>query len=189
MSKRKKYKCRKMRPLYLVICEGETERAYVNLLRQRYKLPIKIKTKIAGDRISQKLINKFKSEYASTPSEMKKIDVFLMYDGDVEKIIQSIKKCEGHLLISKPCIENWFIAHYQKLPEKEITSNACINCLSDIPGWEDYKKSILTVKQQDELWEKRICASDNARCKNETSTNYSTVYHLIDILEKEKANE
>lgn len=32
---------RKMKPVILVLCEGETEEQYVEHLRQKYRLPIK----------------------------------------------------------------------------------------------------------------------------------------------------
>jgi len=33
---------RKMKPVFLVFCEGDTEEAYINLLRQKYRLPVKV---------------------------------------------------------------------------------------------------------------------------------------------------
>ncbi|MDD7416064.1 MAG: hypothetical protein SPI86_05150 [Treponemataceae bacterium] len=36
---------RKMKPIILVLCEGETEESYVENLKQKYRLPIKIVSK------------------------------------------------------------------------------------------------------------------------------------------------
>ena len=42
MGRERKSNPRKMRPQFLVLCEGETEEAYINFLKQRYRLPIKL---------------------------------------------------------------------------------------------------------------------------------------------------
>ena len=39
MGRERKSNPRKMRPQFLVLCEGETEEAYINFLKQRYRLP------------------------------------------------------------------------------------------------------------------------------------------------------
>ena len=57
---------RKMKPVFLVLCEGETEECYVEHLRQKYRLPIKIISKIVGQQINQKLINRHKKELKIT---------------------------------------------------------------------------------------------------------------------------
>ena len=60
MARERKSTPRNMRPQFLVICEGETEENYVNFLRQYYRLPIKIVSKIIGSKISQKIgVNHF----------------------------------------------------------------------------------------------------------------------------------
>ena len=41
-SKREKAPAKRMRKIALVICEGETEESYVNLLKKWYKSPIRI---------------------------------------------------------------------------------------------------------------------------------------------------
>ncbi len=46
MRRERKSNPKKMRPQFLVLCEGETEEAYINFLKQRYRLPIKIVSKI-----------------------------------------------------------------------------------------------------------------------------------------------
>ncbi|MCR5731801.1 MAG: RloB domain-containing protein, partial [Sphaerochaetaceae bacterium] len=89
-------------------------------------------------------------------------------------------------LISKPCIEIWFIAHYKKVYEAELTSTACIKQLSSISGWEHYKKAVLTIKMQDSLWDNRMIAVSNVKDKTEDNKTYSMIYQFIDILEDEK---
>ena len=178
-------KPRKMRPQFLVLCEGETEEAYINFLKQRYRLPIKIVPKVVGGKITQKLIDRHKEELSGEPSEIR---TFLMYDGDVSEVIERLKKCEGVLLISRPCTEIWFYSHFGKVPETEMTSEECIKLLGSIPGWAKYKKGVLTIKQQDSLWDNRMTAVSNMKNKTEANKTYSTMYKFIDVLEEEKKN-
>lgn len=182
MGRERKSNPRKMRPQFLVLCEGETEETYINFLKQRYRLPIKIVSKIVGSKISQRLIRKHKEELSENPD---KIKTFLMYDGDVPEVLESLKKCDGIMLISKPCIEIWFIAHYKKVSETELTSDACVKQLNSITGWEQYKKAVLTIKQQDSLWDNRMTAVSNMKDKSEANKTYSTIYQFINILENE----
>ena len=109
-----------------------------------------------------------------------------MYDGDVPEVLDSLKKCDGIMLISKPCIEIWFISHYKKAPETELASEACVKQLCSIVGWEQYKKAVLTIKQQDSLWDNRMTAVTNMQDKTEVNKTYSTIYQFINILEEEK---
>ncbi len=185
MGRERKSNPRKMRPQFLVICEGETEDAYINFLKQRYRLPIKIISKIIGNSISKRLINIHKKELSENPS---KIKTFFMYDGDVPEVLETLKKCDGIMLISKPCIEIWFISHYKRTPETELSSDACVKQLCSINGWEQYKKAMLTIKQQDSLWDNRMTAVSNMKDKTEKHKTYSTIYQFINILEEEKKN-
>ncbi len=185
MGRERKSNPRKMRPQFLVLCEGETEEAYINSLKQRYRLPIKIVSRIVGSNISQRLITKHKEELSGNPSEIK---TFLMYDGDVPEVLDSLKKGDGIMLISKPCIEIWFISHYKKAPEAELASETCVTQLCSITGWEQYKKAVLTIKQQDSLWDNRMTAVSNMQNKTDANKTHSTIYQFINILEEEKKN-
>lgn len=49
---------RTMKSVILVFCEGETEEAYISLLKQRYRLPIQIRSKVAGTKISSSYLAK-----------------------------------------------------------------------------------------------------------------------------------
>ena len=95
MARERKSNPRKMKPLFLVLCEGETEEAYINLLKQRYRLPIRIVSKILGGSLYPKKIEQYKKEMSSKPSEIK---TFFMYDGDVPEILELLEKCDGILL-------------------------------------------------------------------------------------------
>lgn len=182
MHRERKSIPRKMRPQFLVLCEGETEECYVNFLRQNYRLPIKIVSKILGNKISQAIINRYKKELLGASNSIK---TFLIYDGDLPEVVQNLKKCEGILLISRPCIEIWFIAHYKRPAETEISSESCVKQLELIMNWKNYKKGELSSKQELDLWNRRTLAVDHMSSKNPDSKTYSEIFKFINILETE----
>ena len=53
-----------MKPVILVLCEGETEECYIDFLKQKYRLPIKIVSKIVGSKINERLIKRYKKDSA-----------------------------------------------------------------------------------------------------------------------------
>ncbi len=57
-----------MKPNYFVFCEGETEVAYVEMLRAHYRLPIHIIPKRTLLNVTPALINRCKANYVETPS-------------------------------------------------------------------------------------------------------------------------
>lgn len=177
---------RKMRPQFLVLCEGETEENYVNFLRQYYRLPIKIVPKIIGSKISQKIVNRYKKDLTGSEESIK---TFFMYDADLPEVVENLKQCDGILLISNPCIEIWFIAHYKKPSEAELSSQNCVRMLKGLPNWDNYKKSILTSVQESQLWNKRMVAVANMEQKEANSKTYSSIFEFIKTLEKESSNK
>ena len=175
---------RKMKPVILVLCEGETEECYVDFLKQKYRLPIKIVSKIVGSKISARLIKRHKKELSLTNSE--NIDCFLMYDADVQSVVDNLLTCEEKLLLSRPCIEVWFLAHSKKVPTKEFSSEECVTMLKKESPWSDYKKGKLSLEQQEILWENRLAAGNNIAYEQETGKPFSMMRDFIDTLEEKK---
>ena len=173
---------RKMKPVILVLCEGETEECYIDFLKQKYRLPIKIVSKIVGSKITTRLIRRYKKELALTNSET--INCFLMYDADVQSVVDNLMNCEEKLLLSRPCIEVWFLAHSQKVPAKNISSEECVNLLKKEFPWKEYKKGKLSFEQQELLWENRISASQNIKHEQNSDEPFSMMKDFIDVLEE-----
>ena len=69
-SKREKAPYKRMRKIALVICEGETEVEYLNLIRKWYKSPVRIVSHIEGNRITQPLIDKHARELKISPFDI-----------------------------------------------------------------------------------------------------------------------
>lgn len=108
-SKREKAPDRRMRKIALVICEGETEVRYINLLKTWYKSPIRIVSHIEGTKITPSLVEKRTKELKI--SQWDKVHTFLMYDMDVQAINEKLKKCKAEMLLSNLCFEIWLLLH------------------------------------------------------------------------------
>ena len=175
---------RKMKPVILVLCEGETEECYIDFLKQKYRIPIKIVSKIVGSKINSRLISRHKKELALTNSES--IDCFLMYDADIQSVVDNLLSCEEKLLLSRPCIEVWFLAHSQKVPAKDISSEDCVNMLKKENPWKDYKKGKLSFEQQEHLWENRNSAGSNIAYDQTSDKSFSMMKDFIDVLEENR---
>ena len=83
-TKRLQQPQRSSKETFLVICEGETERNYVDFLRNSYHSPIRIVSRVAGQQVTQQLINKHVEQLKL--GKYDKITSFLMYDMDVEEV-------------------------------------------------------------------------------------------------------
>lgn len=175
---------RKMKPVILVLCEGETEECYVDFLKQKYRLPIKIVSKIVGGKINLRLIARHKKELALTNSE--NIDCFLMYDADVQSVVNNLLDCKERLLLSRPCIEVWFLAHSQKISDKDFSSEECVAALKKEMPWKEYKKGKLSFEQQELLWEKRLAAGNNISGEQSSGHAFSMMNDFIKTLEENK---
>jgi len=176
---------RKMKPVFLVFCEGETEETYVNFLRHQYKLPVKVITYITGLALSQKKIESYiKAEKIGIND---KITSFLMYDLDTNEIIEKIEACKSSINIaSNPSVELWFLLHNSE-QNAFIATNACIEKLKkSTKDWESYKKGILSDQQKRILWDNRRIASERAMKLQKGKNPSSMIYLLLDKMEKTK---
>lgn len=77
-----------MKPNYFVFCEGETEVAYVEMLRAHYRLPIHIIPKRTLLNVTPALISRCKANYVETKHDM----TFLMYDLDVPSVLSRFRR-------------------------------------------------------------------------------------------------
>ena len=106
-SKREPSPSLRMRKIALVICEGETEVCYINLLKSWHKSPIRIISHIEGTKITPSLVEKRTKELKI--SQWDKVHTFLMYDMDVQAINEKLQKCKAEMLLSNPCFEIWLV--------------------------------------------------------------------------------
>ncbi len=170
---------RKINPVYFVFCEGETEEAYSTFLRQKYRLPIQIKTKVSGQNISDKFIkNHVKEIRRGITSPLDKN--YLMYDLDsieFRERLMSIK--EGIILASNPNIELWFLLHHRQ-QKAHIDSKLCIRSLQGLN--KSYAKGKLNPELEEKLCSQITKAIERAKELKEYDNPSTTIYKFIEEL-------
>jgi hypothetical protein len=179
--RRKKPKGKKINPTLFVFCEGDTEVAYVNLLKSDYRLPsIHIHPKIRGNNITAEYIESYKQ---GKPTHEKDLN-FLIYDMDVPELIERLNQIDGcTLLLSNPCIELWFLLHYKNQKAHIDTAR----CLQEMEKRNKvYKKGALNKRLMEKLLTKHPEAVKRAKALSEYDNPSSTLYKLIEILEELK---
>lgn len=175
----RKSKAKKMRPIFFVFCEGETEVAYVNYLKSKYRLPIQIVPKKSDSNISCRYIENCKREYFTTASDK----TFLMYDLDVEGVLDKLACIpEVTLLVSNPCVELWFLLHNQEC-KSELDSKRCIAKYESVSP--DYKKGSLNAFDLQLFNQGEDAAIARAKKLNVTANPSTTVYKLVEVLREE----
>ena len=169
-------KGKQMKPNFFVFCEGETEIAYVKFLRSLYRAPIQVIPKKGKSNISEDYIERSKNEYVRTGQDR----VFLMYDLDVDGMLEHLLKIpNAELLVSNPCIELWFLLHYQE-QKVEITSGKCIQKLHKVT--KGYRKGGLSEEEKKVLAENRELAVERAKKLAEYHNPSTTVFKLLEKL-------
>lgn len=180
-SNRTASKGKKINPHYWVFCEGETEEAYVSFLRSKYRIPIEIISRLVGNKITSRMINKCKQD---KPTHEKDKD-FLMYDADVPETLERLKTIRSAILItSNPSIELWFLLHY-KNQTAHITSKDCIKELIN-RNRKEYKKGIIDNQLGSKLAENCLKACDRAKNLKLFNNPSSNINVFIEELEKHK---
>lgn len=179
-SKRELSPSMRMRKIALVICEGETEVSYINLLKTWYKSPIRIVLHIEGTKITQSLVEKRKKELKI--SQWDKVNTFLMYDMDVQAINEKLQKCKSELLLSNPCFEIWLLLH-AKDQKTAISSDTLIKELKKSAHvWKSYTKSVFTDTQKAFLKNNTDVAVARAKELHEFQNPSTGIYKLIEML-------
>lgn len=169
-------KGKQMKPNFFVFCEGETEIAYVKFLRSLYRAPIQVIPKKGKSNISEDYIEKSKNEYVQTEQDK----VFLMYDLDVEGMLEILQKIpNAELLVSNPCIELWFLLHYQE-QKTEMSSDKCIQKLLKVS--KEYKKGALSEEEKKVFAENRELAAERAKKQVDYKNPSTTVFKLLEEL-------
>ncbi len=170
-----------MRKIALVICEGETEVGYLNLIKKWYKSPVRIVSHIEGTKITQALVDKHARELKI--SAFDKVDTFLMYDMDVPAINAKLMTCKAKLLLSNPCFEIWLLLH-TKDQKAALNSSAVLKELKkSAPVWHNYNKALYTDTQKAFLKAHIGEAVSRAKALKEFQNPSSQIYKLLEIIE------
>ena len=179
-SKREPSPSLRMRKIALVICEGETEVCYINLLKTWYKSPIRIVSHIEGTKITPSLVEK--RTKGLKISQFDKVYTFLMYDMDVQTINEKLQKCKAEMLLSNPCFEIWLLLH-AKDQKAAIETDALIKELKkSTPVWKNYSKSAFTDTQKSFLKNNTDVAVARAKELREFHNPSTGIYKLVEML-------
>lgn len=172
------------REVFLVLCEGETEKAYIEILKRYYHLPIVIKTKVSGAGITERLVKQYVKEISIDKTDICR--VFYVYDCDVEAVRDKIIKLSGTPLLSNPCIELWFILH-AKDHNSHVTAGTIVKHLQSAhPIWNKYCKGKITPDQAQFLLEKSAEAAKRASKLAWPGNPSSNMAVFIEVLGKAK---
>lgn len=162
-----------MNPTFFVFCEGKTEAAYVDLLRRNFRIPVEIIAKVSDSNISQQYIDRCRRDRFTTPADK----TFLMFDLDVPGMLRHLSKIkDAILLLSNPCIEYWFLLHYNDVC-REVSSGECLAMLKGIDA--EYSKGLFSAAMKRILIENIKDATSRAERKNAYANPSSTVHRFI----------
>ena len=165
-----------MKPNFFVFCEGKTEINYVKFLRSVFRVPIQVIAKKSDSNISVDFIERSKRDYVLTQNDQ----TFLMFDLDVEGMLEHLQKIpQATLLVSNPCVELWFLLHFQDI-DKEITSDGCLRMLKTHSP--QYEKGALTESEKRILVENMERAIERAKRLEEYKIPSSLVFRLIEAM-------
>ena len=167
---------KQMKPNFFVFCEGKTEMAYIKFLRSLYRVPIQVIPKKGKSNISKEDIENSKRDYVTTNQDK----VFLMFDLDVAGVLEHLQKIpDAELLVSNPCVELWFLLHYQEQKTKQ-TSKKCLQKMQSVS--KDYKKGVLSEGEKNVLAANKDIAIKRAKLLEKYANPSTTIYKLLELL-------
>lgn len=107
-----------------------------------------------------------------------------MFDLDVPGMLVHLRKIkDATLLLSNPCIEYWFLLHYNEV-NREISSAECLARLRTIDA--EYSKGDFSAAMKRVLIEEIETAAARAKTKVAYTNPSSTVHLLTDEILKSK---
>lgn len=183
MRERRFKKARQPKKLFLVICEGETEEEYVNLLKRHYRVPITIKTKVSGNTVNQRLVSQYMKELGLGKED--ECHVFYIYDADIDCIVERLLKLPGMTILSNPSIELWYLLHCRD-NRRFIAPYSIVKELSASHSvWNFYAKRSLSIDQQGFLLSNQKSATERAEKMDWPANPSSNMHIFIRALEEE----
>ena len=157
MAREKRPLRKSIRPYYFIV-EGFTEENYLYLLKQLFKKSGIIKNCKGGSANNvlseaKKIIDKSNSDDHSGYIIWFDQDRYdERSDSNLKDSLEKNKEKNVAIYISKPCIENWLLAHFQPINLNEYECSACEKkLLKYIPNYDkndpDLLKKVITEKE------------------------------------------
>lgn len=107
-----------------------------------------------------------------------------MYDLDVDGMLEHLQKIpNAELIVSNPCIELWFLLHYQE-QNTEISSDKCIKKLQKVS--KEYKKGVLSEDEKEVFAQNKELAIERAKALDVLNNPSTTIYRLLDLLKNKE---
>lgn len=184
MRQRRYKKERSARTVFLVICEGETECCYVEMLTRLYRIPITIKTRISGNRINGRLVSQYVRDLGLFDGD--EYRVYYMYDADVGVVADKIRALPGKAILTNPCLELWYLLH-SRACARAVSSDEVVKSLADSHScWSHYSKGRLSDEQIRFLCQMRGNAVVNAAKLMWPGNPLTNMHDFIADLESQK---
>ena len=174
---------RKMKEVFLIFCEGQTEEAYIDMLRRYFRAPIRIVSSIQGQSVSKHLIDEYKRSMQLSPSD--RVSTFLMYDLDVAELLPRLQKCDAELLVSNPTIELWFLLHSADQRAAIASKDVTHALQQSAQEWRNYHKGAFTDRQTRLLQNNMSAAVKRATLLTDFANPSSRIYLPIQRLQAE----
>lgn len=187
MRKREFARKRVPKAVFLVICEGETERDYVEMLKVHYRLPIAVRTKISGTKVNQRVVNQYKHDLGLEKGDSCR--VFFIYDADVIHIVDKLRQLDGTVILSNPCIELWFMLHVRDYRKAPTSDNIVKELMAADRIWANYQKGRLNDDQSKYLLTNQSQAVGRALQLEWPSCPSSNLHEFIAAMENVKMAE
>lgn len=185
MRERKSRQKRLPHKVYLVICEGETEKTYVESLRRAYRRPVTIKTKVSGNSINRRLVEQYVKELGVGSAD--DYEIFYIYDADVECVANKLLTLPGNTILTNPCLELWYSLHVID-HNRSVSSEDAVKILEKSHTvWNGYTKGHLTPEQNRLLMENCSMAMNRAarlRWPDNPSSNMAKFIESLGNMEK-----
>jgi hypothetical protein len=151
MTRDKRPPRKSIRPYYFIV-EGFTEKNYLDLLKQLFKKPGIIHNCEGGNAKNvlleaKKFIGKSNSDdYSGYILWFDQDRYYEKSDSNLKNSLEKKKEKNVAIYISKPCIENWLLAHFEKI---NLNEYECKNCHQKLMKYiPNYHKNNLYLLQQ-----------------------------------------
>jgi hypothetical protein len=178
---------RRMKPVFYVYCEGKTEEAYVSYIKQQCRIPIQIRSKVSGTKMSPHYLRQqLKPEIIGDNDR-----IFLIYDLDDPIVAATLDKCESasirgvecSLLSSNPCFELWLLLHAQD-QRAHIESKQVVKALEK--HFPAYKKGTLQDSEKSFLEQNLPTAIARAKQLPSKQNPSTDMYRFHEEIERAK---
>lgn len=184
MRTRQYRKPRHAHKVFLVVCEGETEREYVEALKRHFRVPVAIKTRVSWNALSMRLIRQYVAELNVGSDE--EYSIFYIYDEDVRVVADRLRSLPGTALLSNPCIELWFLLHVKE-QTRHIDADTALKSLRNSHAcWSKYSKGVLDSGQFQLLMRNYPSALERAKRLDPGANPSSNIYEFIELLKMHK---